>query len=107
MKSMANVLNEFLHGISKGFADAAFATFKRRRSTVRSDISQSFSDDADNKGSSAAAAYESAGITPKSSKKAKGNLATRTTGGVKGSANATPKSSSYDSKLKEMGMKEL
>ena len=38
MKSMANVLNEFLHGISKGFSDAAFATFKRRRSTMRSDI---------------------------------------------------------------------
>jgi hypothetical protein len=40
--AMANVLNEFLHGISKGFQDAAFATFKRRRSTVRDDLSQSF-----------------------------------------------------------------
>ena len=40
---MANVLNEFLHGVSKGFQDAAFATFSRRRSTVREDINQSFS----------------------------------------------------------------
>ena len=39
---MANVLNEFLHGVSKGFQDAAFATFSRRRSTVREDINQSF-----------------------------------------------------------------
>ena len=39
---MANVLNEFLHGVSKGFQDAAFASFSRRRSTVREDIAQSF-----------------------------------------------------------------
>jgi hypothetical protein len=43
LDAMANVLNEFLHGVSKGFSDAAFATFSRRRSTVREDISQSFS----------------------------------------------------------------
>jgi hypothetical protein len=43
LDAMANVLNEFLHGVSKGFADAAFASFSRRRSTVREDISQSFS----------------------------------------------------------------
>ena len=42
LDGMANVLNEFLHGISKGFADAAFAAFSRRRSTVREDIAQSF-----------------------------------------------------------------
>ncbi len=42
LQQMANVLNEFLHGISKGFQDAAFATFKRRRSTVREDINQTF-----------------------------------------------------------------
>jgi len=42
LDSMANVLNEFLHGVSKGFADAAFASFSRRRSTVREDINQSF-----------------------------------------------------------------
>ena len=43
LNGMANVLNEFLHGVSKGFQDAAFAAFKRRRSTVREDIDQTFS----------------------------------------------------------------
>ncbi|MFP4211891.1 MAG: cytoplasmic filament protein CfpA [Alkalispirochaeta sp.] len=47
LNGMANVLNEFLHGISKGFQDAAFAAFKRRRSTVREDIGMSFSNDYD------------------------------------------------------------
>ncbi len=42
LNAMANVLNEFLNGVSKGFQDAAFASFKRRRSTVRGDINQSF-----------------------------------------------------------------
>jgi len=42
LDAMANVLNEFLHGVSKGFSDAAFASFSRRRSTVREDINQSF-----------------------------------------------------------------
>jgi hypothetical protein len=45
LDAMANVLNEFLHGVSKGFTDAAFASFSRRRSTVREDISQSFGGD--------------------------------------------------------------
>jgi hypothetical protein len=44
LDGMANVLNEFLHGVSKGFQDAAFASFSRRRSTVRQDIAQSFGD---------------------------------------------------------------
>jgi hypothetical protein len=43
LQGMAGVLNEFLHGVSKGFQDAAFASFSRRRSTVREDIAQSFS----------------------------------------------------------------
>jgi len=43
LDGMANVLNEFLHGVSKGFQDAAFASFSRRRSTVREDIARSFS----------------------------------------------------------------
>jgi hypothetical protein len=47
LDAMANVLNEFLHGVSKGFQDAAFASFSRRRSTVREDISQSFSNSPD------------------------------------------------------------
>jgi hypothetical protein len=42
LKGMSNVLNEFLFGVSKGFSDAAFATYSRRRSTVREDIDQSF-----------------------------------------------------------------
>ena len=42
---MANCLNEFLYGVSKGFADAAFATYSRRRSTVRADIDQTFASD--------------------------------------------------------------
>jgi hypothetical protein len=45
LNGMANVLNEFLHGVSKGFQDAAFASFSRRRSTVREDIAQSFAAD--------------------------------------------------------------
>jgi serine protease inhibitor len=47
LDAMANVLNEFLHGVSKGFSDAAFASFSRRRSTVREDINQSFGAPAD------------------------------------------------------------
>jgi hypothetical protein len=49
LDAMANVLNEFLHGVSKGFTDAAFASFSRRRSTVREDISQSFGNDPNEK----------------------------------------------------------
>ncbi len=45
LKGMANVLNEFLFEASKGFADAAFAAFKRRRSTVREDFEQSFGEE--------------------------------------------------------------
>jgi hypothetical protein len=56
LDAMANVLNEFLHGVSKGFQDAAFASFSRRRSTVREDINQSFSSVADSKPASDAEA---------------------------------------------------
>ncbi len=42
MMNMANVLNEFLYSISSGFQDQAFATFSRRRSTVRDDFSGEF-----------------------------------------------------------------
>ncbi|OQY33365.1 MAG: cytochrome C oxidase subunit II [Spirochaetaceae bacterium 4572_59] len=52
LNSMANVMNEFLNGVSKGFQDAAFASFKRRRSTVRDDINQSFTTEAAAVGSS-------------------------------------------------------
>lgn len=39
---MANVLNEFLFAMSKGFADAAFAGFSRRRSTEKEDLGEEF-----------------------------------------------------------------
>ena len=42
LDGMANVFNEFLHGVSEGFMDQAFASFSRRRSTVRADIAQTF-----------------------------------------------------------------
>ncbi len=35
MMKMANVLNEFLYSVSKGFQDSAFASFSRRRSTQK------------------------------------------------------------------------
>ncbi|MDR1058040.1 MAG: cytochrome C oxidase subunit II, partial [Treponema sp.] len=54
LDAMANVLNEFLHGVSKGFQDAAFASFSRRRSTVREDINQSFSSTVEEKPAAAA-----------------------------------------------------
>jgi hypothetical protein len=38
MMKMANVLNEFLNAVSKGFQDTAFAAFSRRRSTQREDL---------------------------------------------------------------------
>ncbi len=40
--TMANVLNEFLHAVSKGFSDSAFANFQRRRSSIRDDIDREF-----------------------------------------------------------------
>lgn len=42
MMKMANVLNEFLNSVSKGFADSAFASFSRRRSTQRTDLQGEF-----------------------------------------------------------------
>jgi hypothetical protein len=55
LDAMANVLNEFLSGVSKGFSDAAFASFSRRRSTVREDINQSFTAASEEKPPAAAA----------------------------------------------------
>ena len=43
MLGMANVLNEFLYSLSKGFSDTAFASFSRRRSTERDDIDREYS----------------------------------------------------------------
>jgi len=42
MMNMANVLNEFLYQVSKGFQDSAFAEFSRRRSTQRTDVEGEF-----------------------------------------------------------------
>jgi hypothetical protein len=56
LDAMANVLNEFLHGVSKGFSDAAFASFSRRRSTVREDINQSFATVTEDEGEESAVA---------------------------------------------------
>ncbi|MCL2210008.1 MAG: cytochrome C oxidase subunit II [Treponema sp.] len=76
LDAMANVLNEFLHGVSKGFSDAAFASFSRRRSTVREDINQSFSaviTEEEEKAVAAAAAPKPKAIAaPKAAPKKKG-----------------------------------
>ncbi|MEQ9366926.1 MAG: hypothetical protein RIF32_21990, partial [Leptospirales bacterium] len=122
MKAMANVLNEFLHGISQGFADAAFASFKRRRSTVRTDIDQGFGEE-EHKETSSSLAYSQYDTPPGGgdddggAPPPPGNSpppppppppsggGQPPAGGVKGSADVTPKS--YEDKLKEMGLKEL
>jgi len=112
MKAMANVLNEFLHSVSKGFADAAFATFKRRRSTVRDDREMSF--EADSEADAQMRKLASQYSAPQSSIEEtssvsnnipSGNSVTSSDSGVKGSADVTPKS--YEDKLKDMGLKEL
>jgi hypothetical protein len=90
LKGMANVLNEFLYGISKGCADAAFAQFKRRRSTVRSDISQSFGEE-EVKEDIFEAAYKTAAAGSDASE-------------VKGSVNLSPRPKP---KGKASGLKEL
>tara|TARA_B100000683_G_scaffold275769_2_gene327579 strand:+ start:1169 stop:3232 length:2064 start_codon:yes stop_codon:yes gene_type:complete len=116
MKGMANVLNEFLHGISRGFADAAFATFKRRRSTVRDDAEMSFASlpsggdeghhggDDENPGAQYAAP-SAGGATPGTGSAPAPSSSSEGSSGVKGSADVTPKS--YEDKLKDMGLKEL
>ena len=92
LMGMANVLNEFLHGISKGFQDAAFASFKRRRSTLREDISQTFTvEEPTAEGPmSYSESLMSGGAAPKSS-------------GVKGKADVTPRKKKSDLE----GLKEL
>ena len=46
LEAMANVLNEFLQCVSKGFMDASFASYSRRRSTIKGDIEQTFTTEA-------------------------------------------------------------
>ena len=81
------VVNEFLAGVSKGFQDAAFASFKRRRSTVREDINQSFGADPTEKPSHSMGQMQDR-IEPKDE--------------VKGKADVTPKTRS-----KKINMDEL
>jgi len=64
LDAMSNVLNEFLHGVSKGFMDAAFASYSRRRSTVRADIDQTFVAADDYVGSESAQYLEEAPSAP-------------------------------------------
>ncbi len=108
MRGMANCLNEFLSGISQGFADAAFASFKRRRSTVRADLDQTFAVE-EEKTSVGAAAYDALNHPESSSSAPAASSSPSSSGGgdsgIKGSADVTPKS--YEDKLKEMGLKEL
>lgn len=112
MKGMANVLNEFLHSVSKGFADAAFATFKRRRSTVRDDKEMSFESDSESDASlkKLASQYvqptsETPTMTNNTNNIEASSENNLSNSGMKGSADVTPKS--YEDKLKDMGLKEL
>jgi len=95
LNGMANVLNEFLHGVSKGFQDAAFASFTRRRSTIREDINQSFATTDETTGEptmsyAESLMKESEGKTSRSSK-------------AKGKADVTPKKKKSDlDDLKEL-----
>jgi hypothetical protein len=87
LKGMANVLNEFLFGVSKGFADAAFASYARRRSTQRDDIEQSFEAEESPQENLFAQAYK-----------------TSDGGEIKGSVNLSP---SRPAAKKRGGLKEL
>ena len=86
LNRMANVLNEFLYGVSKGFQDAAFATFKRRRSTVRSDLEQEFATDAS--ASSASSVDYSADSNMQSASLS--DVAANPSNNISGSINVTP-----------------
>ncbi len=94
LNGMANVLNEFLHGVSKGFQDAAFASFTRRRSTIREDINQSFAPIEE----AAAPTMSYAEALMKETESREGSK-----GKVKGKADVTPKKKKSDlDDLKEL-----
>jgi len=93
LKGMANVLNEFLYSISRGFADAAFATYSRRRSTVRADIDQSFAAEVE-KEDLFESAYDSLSASPEQQQQQTE---------VKGSVDLSPRSAPK----KRSGLKEL
>jgi len=95
LNGMANVLNEFLHGVSKGFQDAAFASFTRRRSTIRGDINQSFAPTEEGAGEPTMSYAES--LMKESAKRSSGSAK------VKGKADVTPKKKKSDlDDLKEL-----
>ena len=91
LNAMANVLNEFLHGVSKGFQDAAFAAFKRRRSTVREDIGMNFETEA-------AGAYEE----PAAGASAAGIAGGEAAVAVKERADVSPRAGEIDDDLQEL-----
>jgi len=91
LDAMANVLNEFLHGVSKGFSDAAFASFSRRRSTVREDINQSFAAVADEEEEEAVAAATA---------KPRPAVIAAPKGGKKGGSKSSSKKGVIDSRAK-------
>lgn len=101
LKGMANVLNEFLYGVSKGFADAAFATYSRRRSTVRADIDQSFAEEGPKDD-----LFESAygGLYENADGNGDEVQAMASDNGIKGSVDLAPKPSAPK---KRSGLKEL
>ncbi|MFW6139114.1 MAG: cytoplasmic filament protein CfpA, partial [Spirochaetota bacterium] len=96
LNGMANVLNEFLHGVSKGFQDAAFAAFTRRRSTLREDIGQSF-----------AAPESTAGRTSYSEAMWEERGKSEKEPGVKGQADVTPPKKKKKGKSDMDDLKEL
>lgn len=90
LKQMAEVINEFLFQLSKGFTDIAFAQYTRRRSTIRADIDQSFAQ-VEEKESVTEMAYKKTSETPQSKVEA-----TK----VKGKVDVSPKK--VEEKLEEL-----
>jgi len=117
LEGMANVLNEFLFGVSKGFADAAFASFSRRRSTVREDIAMSFGEAPFGEEGETAAGSEFVDMirtgetaAAQVSDKPKAGVVDTTTRGrgrPKGSGRGRPKGSSKSRSRGSSGLKEI
>jgi hypothetical protein len=115
LKQMANVLNEFLSGVSKGFADAAFASFKRRRSTVKDESLSKFGDEESSikksgagvQHSSSSVGYTGGGESEGAAVGVSASVSMSSQNSqIEGMANLTPGSGSED-RLKDLGLKEL
>jgi len=102
LDGMANVLNEFLFGVSKGFADAAFAAFSRRRSTVREDIAQSFAAVPAGEEGAAAAAGQYVEMLQQGAPEAK-EAAARRAGRGRGIVDVTPRGRGRPAKGRSRG----